>query len=49
MSLMDAQHCTKPKVVELLLRARANPNLQDKVMMGVYLAKQGAVQRASAS
>ena len=29
------------KVVELLLRAGANPDLQDKVAMGVYPIKHG--------
>ena len=31
------------KVVELLLRAGANPDLQSEVRMGVYPVKQGAI------
>lgn len=35
------------KVVELLLRAGANPDLKDEVRIGVYPVKQGAILRIS--
>ena len=37
------------KVVEYLLRAGANPDIQDEVKTGVCLVKQGAILRASDS
>ena len=41
-ALTEASVNGDQKVVELLLRAEANPNLQDKVMVSVYQVKQGA-------
>ena len=46
-ALTQASFNGHQKVVELLLRAGENPNLQDEVMMSVYPLKQGAVLRAS--
>ena len=37
------------EVVECLLRAGANPDIQDEVRTGVYPVKQGAITRASDS
>ena len=47
-ALTEASFNGHQKVVELLLRAKANPNLQDKVMVSVYQVKQGAILKTSA-